>query len=358
MMSASLGIHLHGAQAWPPPDALAPPWDRDSRDRLRFTTAGAHIPRTADPETRRAAAEEDLDILRLASPPDLSVWTDGAARDGHRDGVGGVFIELDRGRPPLSSTVPAGAHCSSTAAEATAADEGLRLAGQELDHRPDPTSTIIWLLFDSRALHDALQAPWSRLRDPVTLSVANRALAIATRCKELHIIWIPSHSGIAGNEAADVAAAAGDGLDQQPIPITHGALASLLNRQLDSAWKARYEAATNPALPDTVAHFHRRASSNGEPPPWEGLTRAQASTLTQLRLDRAPYLEATRHRWGQSESPDCPCGEGPEDAAHFLLHCPRWDNERRTTIGSAAQPDCLQNEPRNVLSFLNRCARP
>ena len=75
-------------------------------------------------------------------------------------------------------------------------------------------------------------------------------------------------------------------------------------------------------------------SDGGKQLNWDGLFRREVTALTQLRLNRAPYLEATRHRWGLADSPDCPCGEGPEDTAHFLLLCSRWELQRRTTIGA------------------------
>ena len=60
-----------------------------------------------------------------------------------------------------------------------------------------------------------------------------------------------------------------------------------------------------------VNHFHRRATGR-QPMPTE-YRRTEEVTLHKLRLNRAPFLQATRHRHGQVDDPSCPyCNNGEE----------------------------------------------
>ncbi len=52
------------------------------------------------------------------------------------------------------------------------------------------------------------------------------------------------------------------------------------------------------------------------------------STLAQLRTDMA-RLNGYLHRIRAVSSGQCACGETRETVEHFLLHCPRWDEQRR-----------------------------
>ena len=239
-----------------------------------------------------------------------------------------------------------------------AASEGLRLALLDIDTSANPDNLVVWLAFDSRALLDSLEAPWSRLQDSSAIEAASRALEVASRVRELHVLWVPSHCGIAGNEAADRAAADGADLDQPDTTIPLPTIAALLTKEMEAETTRRYLAATDPNSAQPVALLHRAASDGGRAPTWEGLTRKEATTLTQLRLNRAPFLEHTRHRWGLSDSPICRCGEADETTAHYLLHCPIWETQRRTTFGTDRELSILQFEMNQVLAFHKACVRP
>ena len=140
-------------------------------------------------------------------------------------------------------------------------------------------------------------------------------------------------------------------MPQAGIPISPTAAKILLKERVTTLARAAY-------INEVDANScHRLASQNGQPPPWEGFTRAETTALQQLRLNRAKFLQATRHRWNLSDSARCPhCGAPDEDTAHFLCVCPKWMNERIATIGASPDLGILQTDPINVVSFLKRCA--
>ena len=160
---------------------------------------------------------------------------------------------------------------------------------------------------------------------------------------------MPGHAGLPLNEAADEAARAGTRLPQPPTrPSFQSAVSRLKRHLLTTETKDRYLAA--------VPHesLHRRASGGSPLPLDKRRTRAADVALFQLRANRATWLKATQHRWGRVDSPTCPhCDAPSEDTEHFLLHCPRWNIERRDHLGTGPITiEALQDDVRGVLLFV------
>ena len=81
-------------------------------------------------------------------------------------------------------------------------------------------------------------------------------------------------------------------------------------------------------------NFHRRATMGIPLPHDTNRTREDEITLHQLRLNRFPNLQQTLHRFGKADSPNClECNEVEKTSEHFLLHCPRWTEERHQHLG-------------------------
>ena len=101
-------------------------------------------------------------------------------------------------------------------------------------------------------------------------------------------------------------------------------------------------------------HFHRRATG-GQPMPTECRRREEEVILHKLRLNRAPFLQATKHRHGQVDDPSCPyCNNGEEDTEPVLLQCSIWDKERKDTLVENPKLDVLQTNTTAVLEHLGR----
>ena len=119
--------------------------------------------------------------------------------------------------------------------------------------------------------------------------------------------------------SADQAAKIGCRIDQAGISPTYmAARANLRRHGRDEALRV-YEATVG------VDHIHRK-SCGGEtlPTNYPGRTRKRDILLSQLRLNRAPFLKQTLHRWGQEAAPTCPhCQENDKDTEHFLMLCPQ-----------------------------------
>ena len=244
--------------------------------------------------------------------------------------------------PDITGSVAAGRLTCSTSAEAAAAAAGLQAALDELEGE---RGRNIWLLFDSRALFEKLQRPERCQDDHAAAQVAVLLHQLAGDHK-VSVIWIPGHAGLRLNEEADALARQGCLLPQDRAPVSAGALRAAVSRRLEDAARREYEEEV------PAEHPHRR--SGGRPlQPKDNTPRALEVALYQLRANRAPFLQDTRHRWGRAASPACThCMAPREDTAHFLVDCPRWGAERQRHLGGASSTSPWQEHPEKVLAFL------
>ena len=263
---------------------------------------------------RGALALDFLAELRRTSPPHLEVWTDGAAVDGTRRGGGGYCIQWPAPGPDTVGSVAAGVITNSTAAEAAALAAALRVVRDEV--LLSNSSYQMWLVFDSRALHDRLRRPTLANLDKATAE-AIRSIDLLARSHRISIVWVPGHAGLPQNERADKAAKDGCGLPQPPSRPSYRAALSHLSRVLNNRAKAQYLEDVPPE------NIHRRISGGDPLPLSKTRSRQEDVKLFRLRANRAPFLQATLHRWGRAQSPECPhCGGPQEDTAHFMVDCP------------------------------------
>jgi ribonuclease HI len=316
------------------------PWNR--RNPIRFAKAEAN--REEPPTVRRERALVLLDSLRKDDPPFLQIWTDGAAEGGLKNGGGGFILRHQAVGPDTKGSVPAGRWTSSTSAEATAAAAGLEAAQETLRGRPGKS---VWLLFDSLALFQRLQSPTRCLEDHATAQAALLLQQLAATHR-LTVIWVPGHAGLTLNEAADQLARRGCALPQDPAPVPAAAARAAIRRQGRTEDTAEY----NRLVPED--HPHRKCG--GTPlPTRRDWPREIEVALFQLRANRAPFLQATQHRWGRAPSAACPHCDAPvEDTRHFICDCPRWAAERRRFLPGAVPGSMspLQEDLEGVRTFV------
>ena len=207
---------------------------------------------------------------------------------------------------------------------------------------------LVRLLTDSRATWHRLQAS-----DGVVIGLAAReavgALWQLAGEHRVQIVWVPGHAGIDGNEAADRAAAEAAEAPQVDVPVSMAALRSMLKEWVEERWAERYQEVCS----ETV---QGRLSGGGQRLCTAGLSRREEVALFRLRLNRMEGLQAVEAAWGRVASDTCPhCGDGPEDAAHFLTSCPRWTVQRTQCLGPIPAESCVQEDPAAVVRFLRRC---
>ena len=148
-------------------------------------------------------------------------------------------------------------------------------------------------------------------------------IRLTTEGWEITLQWIPSHTGIRGNEVADAAAKmALSEVNITPLPLPLSTAKRLLPRICRSTW----DSTLSNALRITSMGQYRSDSS---PQPWvRQRSRVLDVALTRLRLGHI-RLNAHLHRLRLSPDPNCPwCRSVPDTIDHLLLQCPRFHSQR------------------------------
>ena len=106
------------------------------------------------------------------------------------------------------------------------------------------------------------------------------------------------------------------------------------------------------------SHFHRRATTGVKLAHSSSRSRDEEVQLHQLRLNRAPWLQSTAHRFGKAVSNTCTlCNLSEEDSEHFITACPAWANERAQCLGWSLSVADLQRNPEGITRFIKQTGR-
>ena len=214
-------LGVRGVDVTSPVDAR-PPWSRGSPIRIRR----AQVTKNDTEEVQLEKAREAVDAL---GNPDVTVYTDGSVVDGTRTGGAGVVVRT--GDETIRQwSVPAGARCSSYAAELTAMLEAATWLKRTQDWRRAAIVT------DSRSLVDALGGETSHHR----LETLRRELKDAeVGGRELVVLWVPSHCGLEGNELADERAKEGTTLQQAEVPLDQSTRRAVIREEVGRRYAER-----------------------------------------------------------------------------------------------------------------------
>ena len=288
---------------------------------------------------RKAAALEAIATVN----PDCTIWSDGSAKSGTRDGGGGALIQLHRENREVETLVPAGSVCSSMRAELVA----MLAAFTCLLSLPDESRSLIhsvMLCSDSLSGLQLLQ----RGPDAQQLSLAERVWsamdALVDQGMTIALQWVPGHADIAGNEAADkLANRAAAECAQTETPIDLASAKTAVRERARGVQAAR-------------AHRHPHPQPT---PDHADLPRWEQVTLSQLRTGYCPLTRATLHRLDLASDPLCrECGA--EDTVHHLLtECPAFASTRRRLWGGPVPSldDVLSGPAGKILDYIRRVGR-
>ena len=138
-------------------------------------------------------------------------------------------------------------------------------------------------------------------------------------------------------------------MDQSRIKITSSAAKALIKRTAADLSIQQFREKC-----DMRGHYGEATGGKPLEKP-TNITREEETLLHQLRLNRAPFLQQTRYKWGRSDSPECPRCPGSreqEDTRHFLRICPGLERKRRRTLGFYQDLGILQNNITAVINFV------
>ena len=254
--------------------------------------------------------------------PDMVIYTDGSRTN---DGTGaGVFLDSwDQGISLGLNHYNSVFQAELFAILIAATDPRVCLARRKR----------ILICSDSQS---ALRAISAYEYDSVLVGECRMALERLSVRNNVRLIWVPGHSGVAGNEAADELAKAGTGLEPEEAALRVGASKSLVKR-LTGDW------ATAKASSEWLTLTGLRQSKIFIP----GLNPGLSKILLRLGRKRlrliccmlTGHAALNRHLslMQPGLDPICPrCRYADETAEHVLLECHAYDRQRVDILGDYA----------------------
>ena len=272
------------------------------------STLSTPCSRSDPPHSRQGAALTHLDSL---SPHGLVLWTDGSVPFPFGKGGSGVFANCSLCGTETTLSFSAGPVCSRFSAEACAILHAVCWSQQ---HQQVCHFSFLLLLSDSRSVLATLSSPPPFLLSQ-TLWQIWQELSSLSFCS-IRLQWVPRHSFLPGNDAADKFARRGALLAPSAIPCSLFSLVCRIHCRLISDWRR--------TVSSKYFDTHVPSISIEE----LVLPRHTRCVLSRFCCNgHSLVLGSYFFRIGRIENSSCSaCGYSSQDTSHLILHCPAMDS--------------------------------
>ena len=223
------------------------------------------------------------------------IYTDGS-KDGDRVGCGTIINNISfKQRLPSNASI--------FTAEVTAID----LALDAIDESDDDHFIIF-----SDSLSVLLSLHNMKLDNPLILKLLEKLHHLSCAHKTIYLCWIPSHIGIRGNEAADMAAKESLNLDITATQVPYTDLKCHINSFISNKWQERWS-----SCPDNK--LFKIKPNLGEWLPSFRNSRKEEVVLSRLRIGHTYFTHSYILR--QEDPPECTACQEIYSVRHDLIDC-------------------------------------
>ena len=292
-------------------------------------------PPTISIHKTKAAATCHLEYHRILYPEAIEIYTDGSGIE-HKTGAAAIAPRLGRAKKAFMGDD----HTSTVyAAELKGIYLALKIAQQELGD----SQREILIYTDNQAAIQIIGKPRCRSGSYLLAEIIDLFEELRPKTRYIEISWIPAHTGIQGNEAADLAAKEATGwrnsnhgpkarpsAPPRQLYSLKSTLITWIKQTAISRWttewanetKGRISYRYTPIPGIKVLGFHQEA------------TKRLSSIIIQLRTGKIG-LNAYLHsrKVPGIDSPNCTCGFRLQTIEHILLDCRKYRELRRHYFG-------------------------